>query len=201
MSSTAVYDLAQKGELDESSPIRNIDNLRKLTNTEIQDLNVDSSNYEPLKILCEEKLQAICSGVVIVRPCIVLGKNENTGRLQQWFKVLENNETIRSHKNRKLVFQFIDVRDLVELMISIAVADYEGVFNLCAPPISWDSFVDISTKLRPKNQAREPILEVSSTPFLEYSKQLNGSFFNSRYQVVSEHNFSEIYETLESFFN
>ena len=199
VSSTAVYDLAQTIEIDESSPVRNIDKLRNLTDTEIHELNIDSSNYGPLKILCEEKLQAICSKLVIVRPCIVLGKNENTGRLQKWFKSLGNNKSIQFSINKDLVFQYIDVRDLAKLMIDIAAVSHQGVFNLCAPPISWDSFVDNSMKLQPEGLSGESILENSSTPFLDYSQKLNGSYFKSRSEVVSKHKFSEIYETLESF--
>lgn len=200
VSSTAVYEVSQKIEIDESSPIRNIDNLRNLTDAEIQDLNVDSSNYGSLKILCEEKLQAIRSRVVVVRPCVVLGKYENTGRLRKWFELIGNSETIQSPKNRDLVFQFIDVRDLAKLMIDIALADYQGVFNLCAPPISWESFVNASIMLKPESQLREPVLADSSTVFLDYSKRFNGSYFKSKSKVVSTHNFYEIYETLQSFF-
>ncbi len=199
ISSTAVYDTSKVSEIDESGPIRNFSDLRDLSETELEMVNIDSSNYGPLKILCEEKLQTLCSNFTIIRPCIVLGKNENTGRLQRWFRAINNNESIRSQVNKDLVFQFIDVRDLANLMIKIGFLNYKGIFNLCAPPITWELFVNTSMKFQPGSVSKESFLDDSSSAFLDYSLQMNGAYFKSGFDVVRDHHFYQAYETLESF--
>jgi 2'-hydroxyisoflavone reductase len=199
ISSTAVYDTSKVSEIDESGPIRNFSDLRDLSETELEMVSIDSSNYGPLKMLCEEKLQSLCSNLIVIRPCIVLGKNENTGRLQSWFKALNNNEVIWAQANKDLVFQFIDVRDLANLMIKIGFLNYKGIFNLCAPPITWELFVNTSVKLQPSTMSKKSVLDDSSSSFLDYSRKMNGAYFKSGFEIVRDHHFYQAYETLGSF--
>jgi 2'-hydroxyisoflavone reductase len=199
ISSTSIYKNSSIGLKDESSPLKEFNHLKSKSIEELQQIRIDSSTYGPLKILCEEKLKEICPNLLIVRPCVVLGKNENTGRLESFLKTISDSSFQISTDTKDLNFQFIDVRDLAFLISYLATTVNYGVFNLCAPPISWIDFINAGLKLKKQevnNSKNESELLI---PFLEYSKELNRSAFISNSNIVSKHRFHQINETLESY--
>ena len=96
--------------------------------------------YGLLKLLSEIEIRKISNNVSVVRPSIVLGKNENTGRLDYLRSLNQLQCRIPFQADRK--FQFIDVADLANL-IRIVISKTPGSdYNLVGPSIDWSEFVD-----------------------------------------------------------
>ena len=118
------------------------ESAKKIDVTSMQH-NIDILNkhqrYGLLKLLSEIEIRKISNNVSIVRPSIVLGKNENTGRLDYLRSLNQLQCRIPFQTDRK--FQFIDVADLANL-IRIVISKTPGSdYNLVGPSIDWSEFV------------------------------------------------------------
>jgi 2'-hydroxyisoflavone reductase len=100
--------------------------------------------YGLMKLLSEIELRKTSKNISIVRPSIVLGKNENTGRLNYLRSLNQPQCKIPFQEGRK--FQFIDVEDLANL-IKIVMDKIPGSdYNLVGPSLDWNEFVAVFLK-------------------------------------------------------
>jgi 2'-hydroxyisoflavone reductase len=201
VSSTAVYEPLNVGEITENSTIKNVEFLHNLSEADLIDLPVNDSTYGPLKILTEQRLKMFTQNSVIIRPCVVLGQNENTSRLKNLFKIASNSKLFSIPINEDLNFQYIDVSDLAKLVLNIGKSNKNETYNLCAPPIKWNTFMKSVSELLKFPLIRNEKDEDFNIPFYKYSKQLGSSYYSSTHAEIRQFDFTNIESTLLSYQN
>ena len=84
----------------------------------IDELAPDFSNYGALKALCEAEVEHVFGErALIVRPGLIVGPHDPTGRFTYWAPRLGRGGEILAPGPRPRHAQFIDVRDLAEWML------------------------------------------------------------------------------------
>jgi 2'-hydroxyisoflavone reductase len=103
----------------------------------------DYSNYGALKVLCEQEVEdAFVGPVAIVRPGLIAGPHDPTGRFTYWpHRVARGGDVLAPAPPERTV-QFVDVRDLAAWMIDLSEQRREGTFNATRPGISWEELLD-----------------------------------------------------------
>ena len=123
VSSLSVY--ADGDTLHESSPTQTIDE---------PDTEDVTAAYGPLKALCEEAVEQAHPGcALIVRPGLVVGRYDYTGRFGYWpRRVAEGGEVLAPGKPETRVW-LIDGRDLAGWTIRMVESQSAGTFNAAGP--------------------------------------------------------------------
>jgi nucleoside-diphosphate-sugar epimerase len=94
------------------------------------ELRDDYANYGALKALCEEAvLDAFGDRALIVRPGLIVGPHDPTGRFTYWPHRLARGGEILAPGPPERRVQFIDVRDLAGWIVRLVEAGRGGVFN------------------------------------------------------------------------
>lgn len=103
----------------------------------------DYSNYGALKALCEEAVAAAFSGAVtIVRPGLIAGPHDPTGRFTYWpHRVARGGDVLAPAPPEDLV-QFVDVHDVADWMVALAEQRREGTFNVTRSGVSWEELLE-----------------------------------------------------------
>jgi 2'-hydroxyisoflavone reductase len=96
---------------------------------------VDGSTYGGLKALCEQALQATwpAAGACVVRPGLIAGPHDPTGRLTWWVHRLSRGGEVLAPGDPDAPVQVIDARDLAAFMLSLAQRGAAGAFNATGP--------------------------------------------------------------------
>ncbi|MGC4045401.1 MAG: NAD-dependent epimerase/dehydratase family protein [Armatimonas sp.] len=128
ISTVSVYaDNARPGQ-DESGPLLTggDPNATKLTNM---------NQYGPLKALAEEEARkAFGNGAIIVRPGLIIGPGDETGRFLYWPLRLRKGGDVLAPGNGKDPVQYIDSRDLGEWTVRLVERDDTGgTYNAIGP--------------------------------------------------------------------
>jgi 2'-hydroxyisoflavone reductase len=122
---------------DESGPIA------ELGDAPVDELAADYSNYGPLKALCEAEVEAVFGDrALIVRPGLIGGPHDPTGRFTYWPHRLARGGELLAPAPPERLAQFIDVRDLAEWMIDAVERGLGGVFNATNEGIPWGELLD-----------------------------------------------------------
>lgn len=112
--------------MDESAP------LGRLADPTTEEVTGDA--YGPLKALCEETVEAVMPGrVLVVRPGLIVGPDDPTDRFTYWPARIERGGEVLAPVGPELETQIIDVRDLAEWTIRMVEAKETGVFNATGP--------------------------------------------------------------------
>lgn len=92
------------------------------------------ASYGRLKVLCERIVDRAMPGRVLhVRPCIVAGPHDPTGRFTYWVdRVARGGEVLAPGRPERPV-QFIDARDLAAWVVRMTERREIGVFNATGP--------------------------------------------------------------------
>jgi len=123
-SSTGVYYPYLQRGLDESTA----------PHTEIRDANDGSERYGVNKALCERQVQHVFGDRgIVVRPTYIVGPGDTTDRFPYWPVRLSRGAEVLGPGRIDDPVQIIDVRDLVEFMITLAEARRSGVYNVAGP--------------------------------------------------------------------
>jgi 2'-hydroxyisoflavone reductase len=94
----------------------------------------DEREYGPLKAACERALEAALPGrVLIARSGVLVGPNENIGRLPWWLRRIAAGGEVLAPGPEDAPMQLIDARDLAGWMLDMAGARSAGAFNAIAP--------------------------------------------------------------------
>ncbi|HKV06662.1 MAG TPA: NAD-dependent epimerase/dehydratase family protein, partial [Thermoanaerobaculia bacterium] len=128
ISTISVYrDLSVPGTIEESpleEPVPGDEDARE----------VGPGAYGRLKVLCERTAEAALPGRVLhVRPCIVVGPHDPTGRFTYWVdRVAQGGEVLAPGRPERAV-QIIDARDLAAWVVGMTERRETGVYNTVGP--------------------------------------------------------------------
>jgi nucleoside-diphosphate-sugar epimerase len=135
ISSVSVYaDLA--GPVDEDST------LVELEDGQPDDrLLEDFSNYGPLKTLCERAASDFPGPTTLVRPGLIVGPHDPTGRFTYWPHRVARGGDVLAPGPPESTVQFIDVRDLGEWLVDLGERKIAGAFNAVHPGVTWEALL------------------------------------------------------------
>ena len=131
ISSVSVYADVSDGA-DEDSPVGTVEDEAT------EDLGAEHERYGPLKALCEQEVEAAFGDrALVVRPGLIVGPHDPTGRFTYWPHRLARGGEILAPAPPARRVQFIDVRDLAEWLLRMVESDRGGVFNATGAGLAW----------------------------------------------------------------
>ena len=126
ISSISVYADTSAPGVDENSP------LGTLEDTATEEIAGDT--YGPLKVLCEQKVQAaLPDGALIIRPGFIVGPHDPTDRFTYWPHRVAQGEDVLAPGRPGQPIQIIDARDLAEWTVRLLEQGVTGVYNATGP--------------------------------------------------------------------
>src|SRR5207342_2898982 len=121
--------------VDESSAVAELGDM--------PDDEVTDQSYGALKALCERAVSdAFGDRSVIVRPGLITGPHDPTGRFTYWPHRLARGGEVLAPAPPDEQVQAIDVRDLGEWIVSLCEGDAGGTFNATHPGFSWSELLE-----------------------------------------------------------
>jgi 2'-hydroxyisoflavone reductase len=137
VSSISVYaDLSQSPT--ESSPVGTLDRETE---------KVEGDTYGPLKALCEDAVRERFPAAFVVRPGLISGPWDPTGRFTYWpVRVAEGGQVL-APEPRTASAQIIDVRDLAEWIVDAAARRLAGTFNAICEPFTIEHLLETCTRV------------------------------------------------------
>ena len=95
---------------------------------------ITGATYGPFKVLAEAEAEKAFPGrATIVRPGLIVGPGDPTDRFTYWpVRIARGGEVLAPGSGRDPV-QFVDVRDLVRFIVTLAENDQSGIFNATGP--------------------------------------------------------------------
>lgn len=104
---------------------------------------VTAASYGPLKVRCEEVLaEAFPNALGIVRPGIVFGPYDPTGRFPYWITRLDKYDEVLVPDVLDQPIQGIDVFDLAEFTVGLAEKQMAGTWNAVGPKTTFGAVID-----------------------------------------------------------
>jgi len=104
--------------------------------TEDVDLAVDMEAYGPMKVACEQLVQEGAASSMVVRPGLISGPGDPTGRYTYWpsrlAELADGDEVLAPGRPDDSV-QIIDVRDLAEWIVESCETRLTGVYDGVGP--------------------------------------------------------------------
>lgn len=128
------------------------------------DLSVDPEAYGGMKVACEQLVQAGAASSVIVRPGLIVGPGDPTGRFAYWPQRLARGGEVLAPGRPEDVVQVIDVRDLGSWLLDLAESRTTGVLDAVGRPMP---FGELLTDVAAGVGTGEPRLTWVDTAFLE----------------------------------
>jgi 2'-hydroxyisoflavone reductase len=132
VSSVSVYaDLSQPGITEDAPLLPGIEGAAEAVTPE---------TYGPFKVMCEQAaLENGPAGTLIVRPGIIVGPYDPTGRFSYWVQRISEGGEVLAPGRPGAPLQVIDVRDLGEWMVAMAESKAVGKYNAVGPeaPLTW----------------------------------------------------------------
>lgn len=114
------------------------DTVAQLGDAAADELAEDDSNYGALKALCEVEVERVFGDrSLIVRPGLIVGPHDPTGRFTYWAQRLDRGGEILAPGPPERRVQFVDVRDLAEWILAAAERELSGTFNATSEGIPW----------------------------------------------------------------
>lgn len=101
--------------------------------TEDVDLEMDPEAYGPMKVACEQIVLDRTVSTMVIRPGLIVGPNDPTGRFTYWPKRLAAGGEVLAPGNPTDVVQVIDVHDLAAWIVTSAESRTVGVFDGVGP--------------------------------------------------------------------
>jgi 2'-hydroxyisoflavone reductase len=179
--------------------IAQTESAKKIDVTNMQQ-NIDVLNkhqrYGLLKLLSEIELRKISKNVSIVRPSIVLGENENTGRLDYLRSLNQIQCKIPFQVDRK--FQFIDVADLANLIKIVMNKTPGNDYNLVGPSLDWSEFVDAFTE-RFAITDFTLVSQVADFPFWDTEPNIGLRSLTSEFGWIVNYPFTSLRKSLSNY--
>jgi 2'-hydroxyisoflavone reductase len=127
ISSVSAYAQADEPGITESSP------LEVLTDPDTE--GVTPETYGGLKALCEyAAVEVFGAQTLIVRPTLVIGPYDDTGRFTYWVRRLADGGDVLAAGPQDQPVQVIDARDLAEFCVRLLEEGASGPFHVAGPP-------------------------------------------------------------------
>jgi 2'-hydroxyisoflavone reductase len=106
------------------------------------ELAADYSNYGPLKALAEAEVERVFGDrALIVRPGLIVGPHDPTGRFTYWAHRLARGGELLAPAPPERRSQFIDVRDLAAWILDAAEQGLTGTYNATNQGVSWSELL------------------------------------------------------------
>ena len=99
------------------------------------DLSVDPEAYGGMKVACEQVVQQQAASSVVVRPGLIVGPGDPSGRFPYWPQRLARGGEVLAPGRPEDVVQVIDVRDLAAWLLDLAASPTTGVFDAVGEPM------------------------------------------------------------------
>ena len=116
----------------EGSPVAELNGLP------VDEVASDYSNYGPLKALCEAEVEQVFGErALIVRPGLIVGPHDPTGRFTYWAHRLGRGGEVLAPGPPERHTQFVDVRDLAAWLLEAVEHDLSGTFNATNKGLPW----------------------------------------------------------------
>jgi 2'-hydroxyisoflavone reductase len=132
VSSISVYaDLSQPPS--ESSPVGTLDRETE---------EVDGETYGPLKALCEAAVRERFPDAFVVRPGLISGPWDPTGRFTYWPVRVADGGRVLAPAPSDSPAQIVDVRDLAEWILDAAERRLAGTYNAVCEPFSFEGLLE-----------------------------------------------------------
>ncbi|MDQ6746523.1 MAG: hypothetical protein M3010_00240 [Candidatus Dormibacteraeota bacterium] len=106
---------------------------------------VTGETYGGLKALCEvEVASRLGDRVLIVRPGILVGPGDPTGRFTYWCRRIARGGAVLAPGPATLDVQYLDARDLADWIVPLATDGATGVYNAAGPghPLPMRGFLE-----------------------------------------------------------
>ena len=116
--------------VDEDSPVAPL--------AELPSEEVTNESYGPLKALCEEAVrETFGERALIVRPGLIVGPHDPTGRFTYWPHRLARGGEVLAPAPPERHTQVVDVRDLAVWIVELCERRVNGTFNATHPGLTW----------------------------------------------------------------
>lgn len=99
------------------------------------DLAEDPDAYGPMKVACERLVTDGAASSMLVRPGLIVGPDDPTGRFSYWPERLARGGEVLAPGAPDDVVQVIDVRDLASWLLDACEARTTGVFDAVGEPM------------------------------------------------------------------
>lgn len=93
------------------------------------DLSVDGEAYGPMNVACEEIVRTGAASATVIRPGLIVGPGDWSGRFTYWPARMACRGTILAPGRAEDSIQVIDVRDLATWIVDAAESRLEGDFD------------------------------------------------------------------------
>jgi nucleoside-diphosphate-sugar epimerase len=112
--------------------------LAELNGLPLDEVAPDYSNYGPLKALCEAEVERVFGERgLIVRPGLIVGPHDPTGRFTYWARRIERSGETLAPGPPDRQAQFVDVRDLATWILEAVERELSGTFNATNEGVPW----------------------------------------------------------------
>ena len=131
VSSISVYADFSTGPTEESP-------LAELGDLPDDKVSEDYANYGPLKALAEAEVERVFGDrALIVRPGLIAGPHDPTGRFTYWARRARRGGEILAPGPAERQVQFVDVRDLGAWIVDAAERGLGGTYNATHEGVAW----------------------------------------------------------------
>ena len=105
-------------------------------------VEINGETYGPLKVACEDIVQAIYGvRATVLRPQVVAGPHDDSNRYGHWVQRALRPGPMLAPGDGRDHLQVIDVRDLARFVCTVVERDLGGAFNLAGPRLTWSEFI------------------------------------------------------------
>src|SRR5215212_8940766 len=109
---------------------------------EDRDLETEPEAYGGMKVACEQAVQAGVESCTVVRPGLIVGPGDPTGRFTYWVERLADGGTVLAPGAPSDPTQLVDVRDLGSWLVTCAEQRLPGVFDAIGPVVPRASLLE-----------------------------------------------------------
>ncbi len=103
--------------------------------TDDVDLAKEPEAYGPMKVACEQVVRSGAASATIVRPGLIVGPGDPTGRFSYWPARLAEGGEVLAPGDPADIVQVIDVRDLAAWIVTLSEAHTVGDFDGVGRPV------------------------------------------------------------------
>lgn len=163
------------------------------------ELGVEPHGYGILKRYTEDLVLKLIPSPIVIRPSVVLGPGDNSRRLNRIYEEFVRGNILHApvSDDNSLITQFIDVRDLVNLIMEIISRDMSGSFNLVGKTVKWNDFLSTFTSVVGiELNAAESI----SFPLWDTTKSRGLRTLQSSHGFIRDFDFTELEDSLKDWF-
>ena len=118
---------------DNATPDPGVDGSLVEAIDEDRDLRADPEAYGPMKVSCENAVRSGAARSMVVRPGLIVGPGDPTGRYGYWPERLADDGRVLGPASPDDRVQLIDVRDLADWVVRSVEAGTTGVYDGIGP--------------------------------------------------------------------